>query len=74
MRRNSKNRSNGEIISSVTFFGFAVWLFLEAQARVGLISDFRIFGLYASSVFCFFGSLRFIIACGISYLLRSKLD
>jgi hypothetical protein len=74
MRRNSKNRSNGEMISSVTFFGFAIWLFLEAQGRVGLISDSRVFGLYVSSAFCLLGSLRFILASGIAYLLRSRRD
>lgn len=52
----------GEMISSVTFFGFGLWLIFQARDPVSSGSIFRTFGLYASGAFCVLAAFRFVIA------------
>lgn len=72
MNRNDKPRSTGEMISSVAFFGFGLWLFFEARNQAGLAEIFRIWGLYLAAIFCFMAALRFVIANAVSGLWRGR--
>jgi hypothetical protein len=71
MKKNNQGRSTGEMISSIAFFGFGLWLCFEARNQTGLVSDFRIWGLYSTAVFCLLGGLRFVIADIVASLLKS---
>ncbi len=60
MARN-RRRGIGEIISTVAFFGMSAWLALEALALVGTVSNLQIYGLFAASIMCLLGGLRFVV-------------
>lgn len=52
----------GETISTLVFVGMGLWLLLEALSLMGQVSGWRVAGLFLSSVLCFLGSLRLVIA------------
>lgn len=60
MARN-RRRGIGEIISTVAFFGMSAWLSLEALALMGTVSHLQIYGLFAASIMCLLGGLRFVV-------------
>lgn len=62
MSRNPRNQSLGEVISSITFFGFGFWLILEARSLMQEVSLVQVIGLHISGILCILASLRFAIA------------
>ena len=71
MKTKNKSKSTGELISSVAFFGFSLWLFFEARSQIGFASDLRIWGLYLAAAVCFLAAFRFAIADVIRSFLQA---
>ena len=59
MRR--RQRSTGELISSVAFFGAALWLFFEARNLLDMDQYIKAVLVYLGAFFTFLASMRFII-------------
>lgn len=62
MSRKRKKQSLGEMISSVTFFGFGLWLIFQALDPVSPSATFRNIGLFLSGGLCILAAFRFAIA------------
>lgn len=62
MMSGKRNRSLGEAISTVSFFGMSAWLVLEALSLIGIVSQLQVFGLFVASLMCLLGGLRFVIS------------
>jgi hypothetical protein len=72
MPKHSTTRSTGDMISSVVFFGFGLWLLFEGFAAGSPISDFRSFGLCLSACVCCIAAFRFVIAGAVASFFRRK--
>lgn len=72
MARHSRQRSMGEMISSVVFFGFGLWLIFEAQDYVGIFPQWRIWGLRGAAALCIMAAFRFVIADFVSNFRKKK--
>ena len=59
MRR--RQRSTGELISSVAFFGAALWLFFEARNLLDMDQNIKAVLVYLGAFFTFLASMRFTI-------------
>ena len=59
MRRTQ--RSTGELISSVAFFGAALWLVFEARNLLDTEQNIKGFLVYSGAFLSFLASMRFII-------------
>ncbi|MFM7654707.1 MAG: hypothetical protein ACKO56_04875 [Paracoccaceae bacterium] len=62
MSRRRGKQSLGEMISSVTFFGFGLWLIFQALEPVSAPSTVRFLGLLLSGGLCIAAAFRFVIA------------
>ena len=56
-----RKRSTGELISSVTFFGAAIWLVFEAKLFLGGGETLKGVIVYVGAFLSFLASLRFTI-------------
>lgn len=72
MVRSSRQRSMGEMISSVAFASFGIWLFFEARKQTDLLPDWRIWGLYICSFFCILAAFRFVISENLKKIKNKK--
>ena len=59
MRR--RKRSTGELISSVAFFGAALWLFFEARNLLDMDQNMKAVLVYLGAFLTFLASMRFTI-------------
>ena len=59
MRRTQ--RSTGELISSVAFFGAALWLVFEARNLLDIEQNIKGILVYSGAFLSFLASMRFII-------------
>ena len=59
MRR--RQRSTGELISSVAFFGAALWLFFEARNLLDIGQNTKAILVYLGAFLTFLASMRFTI-------------
>ena len=59
MRR--RQRSTGELISSVAFFGAALWLVFEARNLLDIEQNIKGVLVYSGAFLSFLASMRFII-------------
>ena len=59
MRR--RQRSTGELISSVAFFGAAIWLVLEANNLLDTGHNIKAILVYSGAALSFMASMRFSI-------------
>ena len=59
MRRTQ--RSTGELISSVAFFGAALWLVFEARNLLAIEQNIKGILVYFGAILSFLASMRFII-------------
>ena len=59
MRR--RQRSTGELISSVAFFGAALWLFFEARNLLDMDQNIKAVLVYLGAFFTLLASMRFTI-------------
>ena len=57
-----KHRSLGEMISTATFFGCGVFIFLYSMELFELGQNLRAYVGLAAALFCILGGFRFIIA------------
>ena len=72
MPKHSTKRSTGDMISSVVFFCFGLWLLFEGLAAGSPVLDLRSFGLCLSGALCIIAAFRFAIAVAIGSLFRGK--
>jgi hypothetical protein len=72
MPKHSTTRSTGDMISSVVFFCFGLWLLFEGLAMGSPASDVSSFGLCLSGAICIIATFRFIIAEAVASLVRRK--
>ena len=56
-----RKRSTGELISSVTFFGAAIWLGFEAKNFMSEGHFFKGFAVYLGSLLSLLAAIRFTI-------------
>ena len=54
-------RSTGELISSVAFFGAALWLVFEARSLLDIGQNIKGILVYFGAILSFLASMRFII-------------
>jgi hypothetical protein len=73
MPKHSAKRSTGDMISSVVFFCFGLWLVFQALGDQSSEFSFRTFGLSASGALCIIAAFRFVIADILVNLFRKKL-
>ena len=57
-----KHRSLGELISTATFLGCGVFIFLYSMELLDMGQRFRAYIGLAAALFCILGGLRFTIA------------
>lgn len=57
-----KGRSIGEMISSLSFLGVAIFFFIDGMAAREDGEMLKSYLLLASALFCFMGALRFVLA------------
>ena len=57
-----KHRSLGEMISTVTFLGCGVFIFLHSMELFDMEQRLRAYIGFAAGMFCILGGLRFTIA------------
>ena len=57
-----KHRSLGEMISTATFFGCGVFIFLYSMELLDMGQHLRAYAGLAAALFCILGGVRFTIA------------
>ena len=74
MARRRKERSLGEMISTVCFYVVGVYFFFEgAVLRAEGGAPFRYFGMWLAGLACLFGGARFLIADLVAQIKATRL-